>query len=1342
MSENILWFKEIGIEDIPKVGGKGASLGEMVNNNFPVPGGFVITSTAYFNFIKGAGIGEEIISKIDAIDVENTDQLETVSKEIRQLIKRAQMLPEIKQEIINDYQQLNKEENNGVNTLVAVRSSATAEDLPSIHEDEFTLVKINKNTYFDKIKNIYQLIQKEANPKIEVIGMTNNNAKWLKAKSIYKHKAKKDVLFKIKTKTGREIIISPNHTLIALNENTLKSEETNIYKIKIGTKIPITSTIPLTNSNSTINVFETIQNEKKELFGNKIYIKNNSNNWKIQNPLPKEIKPTKEFAYFLGIYLAEGSTHKNNGISITNSKKEIIGETKKFLKQIKLNTTVKLNKNSLRFYCPSLVSFLHEICGKPNSLKKKGKLCYSKKIPNFVFSWDKELIGELLKGYFDGDGTVGKQISGTSVSKELISGISYLLQILKIEFYLREKRNAFDINIPFREAEEFKKLIGFISKDKMKKLEDGIKKHNNLKVHPEFKYSLQINNILSKTIYEKIRASLPKKRVKIAFCKCGKKAEQSSYYNQKRYYCKTCHKTFYEKDTNFKFLLNYKNFDARGYFVPGKRPHNFCSIKGQFSLSKLKMEAKKYGVEKLFSIFDGNIKWDEITSINEIKYDSWVYDFEVPKEENFLSGFGGIITHNSASFAGQQETYLNILGNTDVIRSVQDCWASLFTARAVYYRKKQGFDTKSVGLCAVVQKMVQSDVSGIMFTADPTGDETKIIIEAGFGLGETVVSGSITPDNYVIDKESEKLDKKKINHQEFMLVRENGKNTEIKLGDNKATMQKMTDEKVIELALIGKRIEKHYKRPMDIEWAMEKDRLYIVQARPITTLESGKKAEEKSKGEINATEKPILEGLPASPGIITGIVKVVPNIDDIIKVNSGDLLVTKMTSPSWVPVMKKASGIVTDEGGSTCHAAIVSRELGIPCVVGTSRGTIALKDGQVVTIDGTNGLVYDGEVKIILKEEKIEVLKDEEVDILEKKLVEESKSGTMEHDTFVKVEEIKKEFGKKKFSEMDGRLQEKEEEELISVLKDISTKVKVNVALPDAAEKAAATNAFGVGLLRAEHMITSSGMHPAEFIRQGKAVELKNVVKEGIRNVASRFEGPVWFRTFDARSDEFRELTGGEKELNEDNPMLGWHGIRRDLDSPEMFKAQLLAIKELRKEGLKNVGVMLPFVQSIEEIIQAKKLAAEVELQEEVDFGVMIETPASVWIIDEIIPYVKFVSFGTNDLTQLTLGLDRNNERVQKQFTELHPAILRELEYVITKCKKAGVITSICGQAASNPEMVRKLIWFGIDSVSANIDAVEKIRKVVMVEEKKRLLDYISQNPEQAQGIFHKLFNK
>ncbi len=728
------------------------------------------------------------------------------------------------------------------------------------------------------------------------------------------------------------------------------------------------------------------------------------------------------------------------------------------------------------------------------------------------------------------------------------------------------------------------------------------------------------------------------------------------------------------------------------------------------------------------------------------------YDELNKKENNGASTYVAVRSSATAedlpeaSFAGQQETFLNVLGKEALIKAVRDCWASLFTARAVYYRKKQGFSTEQVGLCAVVQKMVDSEVSGIMFTADPLGDETKIIIESGFGLGETIVSGSVTPDNYVVNKSDLTIVNKKINHQDFMLVKEQGKNTKINLGESKAKLQKMTDGKIIELAEIGKRIEEHYKKPMDIEWAMEKNILYIVQARPITTLnleEKGKSAEQEKEKEdlakeIDTGKEFLIEGLPASPGIISGKVKIVPEIDDIVKVNKGDILVTKMTSPSWVPVMKKASGIITNEGGRTCHAAIVSRELGIPCVVGTQKATEILKDNQIVTIDGYNGKVYSGEIKVEHVEQKIAVLKDEEIDMLEKGLTKKMNENVSQ-EIKEKIKIIEEAYSKKDFSKMSDDEKEREEKEILDLLKDLSVKVKVNVALPDVAEQAAQTNADGVGLLRAEHMITSSGMHPAEFIRQGKEVELKNVVKEGIRIVAEKFSGPVWFRTFDARSDEFRELIGGEKEMNEDNPMLGWHGIRRDLDSPEMFKAQLLAIKELRQGGLKNVGIMLPFVQSIEEVTQAKEIAKEVGLQDGVDFGVMIETPASVWIIDEIISQVKFISFGTNDLTQLTLGMDRNNEKVQKNFTEMHPAILRELEYVIKKCKKAGVITSICGQAASNPEMVKKLIGFGIDSVSANIDAVENIRNIVMQEEKNKLIEALE---KESKSFLAKIFRK
>lgn len=718
-----------------------------------------------------------------------------------------------------------------------------------------------------------------------------------------------------------------------------------------------------------------------------------------------------------------------------------------------------------------------------------------------------------------------------------------------------------------------------------------------------------------------------------------------------------------------------------------------------------------------------------------------------------------------ASFAGQQETYLNVQGKASIVKAVQKCWASLFTARAVYYRKKQNFSTEKVGIAVVIQRMVESTASGIMFTAEPTGDESKIIIEAGFGLGEAIVSGSITPDNYVIDKKEMRITEKKINLQEWKIVKKGKENFKQELAKNEGGKQKIDDEIILQLARIGKRIEDYYGKPQDIEFAVEGKEIFIVQSRAITTLglkektEAIKERKEKLK-QIKANV--LLTGLAASPGIVSGRVRVVPDVENVSKVQKGDILVTKMTSPDWVPTMKKSIAIITNEGGKTCHAAIVSRELGIPCVVGTQKATEILEDNDLVTVNGYDGLVYEGKIEIEKpknKEEEKEIIEKKEMDIFEEVLEEQMKAKTKKHKEETEerekkifeieeeeekevaeelreeivekakeeAKEIVKEFGKKTAEKMSEEKVEEEEEKIIDLLEKISVKVKVNVALPEAAESAAKTNADGVGLLRAEHMITASGKHPAEFIREGKQEELTQVVKEGIKKVAVLFKGKlVLYRTFDARTDEFRHLEGGDKEPHEDNPMLGWHGIRRDLDEPELLKAQFFAIKQLLMEGIDNVGIMLPFVQSVEELRQAKKIAEECDLKprEEVQFGVMVETPAACWIIDDLIEEgIDFISFGTNDLTQLTLGLDRNNEKIQKWFSELHPAILKELNHVIQACRKAKVKTGICGQAGSNPEMVKHLVHFGIDSVSANIDAVEEIRKIVLLEEKKMIIE-------------------
>ncbi len=685
-----------------------------------------------------------------------------------------------------------------------------------------------------------------------------------------------------------------------------------------------------------------------------------------------------------------------------------------------------------------------------------------------------------------------------------------------------------------------------------------------------------------------------------------------------------------------------------------------------------------------------------------------------------------------ASFAGQQETYLNIKGGEDLVDHVKQCWASLFTARATYYRRKQGFPTDKVGIAVVVQKMVNSETAGVMFTADPsTGDLNKIIIEAAFGLGEVVVGGTVTPDHYVVNKETGEIIEKILAEQPFKLSRAARGNKREELNKKDGGKQKLSDAHIMELAEIGKHIEAHYSHPQDIEWATEHEKLYIVQSRAITTLGLKEKMAGAAR-EITSKNRLLTKGLPASPGIEIGIARIVPGIEEIDKVRKGEILITKMTSPDWVPIMRKSRAIVTDEGGLTCHAAIVSRELGIPCIVGTENALSVIKDGSTITVDGFTGEVFEGKVELQApkktEEEQMEIVEEKELDALEEAIEEKEEEGELPLESKKIADEIFGEFGKKKEEEMTKNEVLEEEELLIGFLRKVAAKVKVNVALPEAATDAAKTGADGVGLLRAEHMITESGKHPAEFIREGKKDELVKVIKKGIKAVAEKFKGkPVWYRTFDARTDEFRHLQGGEMEPHEDNPMIGWHGIRRDLDEPELLKAQFEAIKQLRSEGLKNVGIMLPFVQSVEEVRKARQVAKETGLNpddKDLDFGIMVEVPAAVWIIEELIAEnIDFISFGTNDLTQMTLGIDRNNERIQKWFTEQHPAVLRSIEHVINACKKAGVKTSICGQAGSNPEMVKKLVRFGIDSVSANIDAVEKIRHTVLLEEKKLILE-------------------
>lgn len=625
-----------------------------------------------------------------------------------------------------------------------------------------------------------------------------------------------------------------------------------------------------------------------------------------------------------------------------------------------------------------------------------------------------------------------------------------------------------------------------------------------------------------------------------------------------------------------------------------------------------------------------------------------------------------------ASFAGQQDTFLNIKGIDAVIEYVKKCWASLYEARAIFYREENNFDHDKVFIAVVVQQMVEAEKAGVMFTVHPSTGEDIALIEGSWGLGEAVVSGTVTPDNYVVDKKTEKLLNFTIAEKNTMFIKESdaGNTIQVDVPEDKKNERVLSDEDLTKLVQMGKRIQAHYEAPQDTEWAFQNGELNMLQSRPITTLGDIK---EDNSEELEMTI--ITKGLGASPGQIAGTVKIIREIDELDKIQNGDILVTTMTTPDMVPAMKRANGIITDEGGVTCHAAIISRELGIPCVVGTADATTILSENQVVTIDGKKGLVYDG--KLATAEEP-------------------TTSGSTQVIAAPATELT-------------------------------ATEVKVNVSMVEATEKARATDADGVGLLRTEHMMLASGVHPKKFILDGKEDELIKIIYENVLIVADAFyPRPVCYRTLDAPTDEFQTLEGGEDEPHEHNPMLGWRGLRRELEEPEILKAEFKAIKKLVDQGYTNMTIMLPLLQHPDELKQAKALATEVGLipHKDIEFGMMVETPASAIIIEDFIEVgLDFISFGTNDLTQYTLAVDRNNELVANLYKESHPAVLKLIKHVITKCNEAGVATSVCGQAGSVPAIVEQLVELGITGVSANTDAVADVRKTVARAEKKLLLN-------------------
>lgn len=651
-----------------------------------------------------------------------------------------------------------------------------------------------------------------------------------------------------------------------------------------------------------------------------------------------------------------------------------------------------------------------------------------------------------------------------------------------------------------------------------------------------------------------------------------------------------------------------------------------------------------------------------------------------------------------ASFAGQQDTYLHISRIDEVLRYTRKCWASLWTARAIYYREKQNFDHFQVSLSVVIQKMINSEKSGVMFTANPiTNDVNQLMINASWGLGEAVVSGTVSPDEYILDKCNKKVVEKHISEKVVMVVKneEDIGTVEVRVSDflgyDFINKQCLTEEEIDELVEYGIKIENIYENYEDIEWGFDKDtkKLYILQARPITTLKNRVKKEVNSMGEKKELNV-LTKGLSASPGIACGNVKNISNISEISRIEDGDVIVTVMTNPDMVPAMRRARAVVTDEGGRTCHAAIVSRELGIPCIVGTKTATETLKEGMSITVDATRGVVYEG--KVFKKE--------------------------------------KEDTGKSDISSQNPAALDN----LVYQLSPITaTKIYMNLGEPSIINRYKELPFDGIGLMRTEFIFTNMiGAHPMYLVKTNQGKVLIDKMSEGITTVAQAiYPKPIVVRLSDFRTNEFRGLKGGDEvEPVENNPMIGWRGVSRYI-SPEYeegFRLECRALKKVREEyGLTNVWAMLPFVRTTWELVKVKEIMASEGLVQGNNFKlwIMAEVPSVVFEAEEFAQLVDGFSIGSNDLTQLIMGADRDSGILNNMgyFDERNEAVKKAISILIKATHKYGKTISICGQGPSQyPEFAEFLVQEGIDSMSVNPDTVNYTRRLVASVEQRIIL--------------------
>ena len=701
---------------------------------------------------------------------------------------------------------------------------------------------------------------------------------------------------------------------------------------------------------------------------------------------------------------------------------------------------------------------------------------------------------------------------------------------------------------------------------------------------------------------------------------------------------------------------------------------------------------------------------DDVTALAETgaRIRQWIAETPLPAalEKSVREGYAALVAESGkevsvavrssataedlpdASFAGQQETFLNVRGADEVVRTMKLVFASLFNDRAISYRVHHGFEHAEVALSAGVQRMARSDLgaSGVMFTLDTeSGFDRAVFVTASYGLGETVVQGAVNPDEFYVYKPALAQGKfpivrRNLGSKAIMMVYGEGGGRSVKTIDVHAEARArfcITDQDVIDLAKQAVIIEKHYGRPMDIEWAKDghDGKLYILQARPETVKSRHQNLE---RYELKARGPVLAEGRSIGQKIGAGTAKVLKDIHEMNRIQAGDVLVTDMTDPDWEPIMKRASAIVTNRGGRTCHAAIIARELGIPAVVGCGDATRSIKDGQPVTVscaEGDTGYIYQGKL----------------------------------------------EFERREIS--------------LGNMPEAPLKIMMNVGTPERAFDFAGLPHKGVGLARLEFIINRMiGVHPKALLNYAQQpADVKREIDarmagykdpvsfyvdrlaEGIATIAAAFAPePVIVRTSDFKSNEYANLVGGRQyEPHEENPMLGFRGASRYIDPNfrDCFELECRALKKVREDmGLANVQVMIPFVRTVDEAKKVTELLAANGLkrgQHGLKLIMMCELPSNALLADQFLEHFDGFSIGSNDLTQLTLGLDRDSGVIAHLFDERNDAVKALLSLAIQACRKRGKYIGICGQGPSDhPDLAQWLLEQGIESVSLNPDTV------------------------------------